>query len=354
MGKRVIISAGGTGGHLFPAQALAEQLLDRDKDIEILFVAGRLSTNQYFDQTRYSYRDLPCGQLTLTGGINIFKGIIRARKILSDFSPDLVVGFGSYLTLPLLLAAKTKRIPIIVHEANSIPGKVNRLISPYSLATGVHFPSTKQYLKGNIVSVGMPLRKGFTTQKPSREEAANYFQLDRHRKTILVMGGSQGALAINHLILESLSLIKTTPIQIIHFTGKNTDIKKIQETYSNFGASHFVSHYEKNTEYAWALADVAVTRSGASSLAEQIAFSVPGVLIPYPHATDDHQKKNALYAQDIFNGLRMVPQETCTKEILASHIDDLLEDSFQVRQQEIEKDFCSLVLRTLQLSEASL
>lgn len=348
MSKRILITAGGTGGHLYPAQALAEQLLESLFDAKILFAGKGLSSNKYFDRSKYLFQEIPSGRPGLRGGLEILCGIYASFRLIRKYNPHLIVGFGSYHTFPLLLAAAIKRKPFILHEANSIPGKVNRMFASYSQAVGVNFLSTR-LSKGNVVPVGMPLRRGFRSDRPSREAAAHYFGLSAHFRTILVMGGSQGAQAINEGMMAALPHLKTTPLQIIHFAGNQANLAVLKQCYDRYQIKHYVHSFESRPEYAWALADLAITRAGGSSLAEQLSFSVPGIVIPYPHATDDHQKANALAAQDQMSGIQVIFQDALQGKFLAHKIDELLAYSpTKITSKKLQTDFCTLVCQHLE------
>lgn len=351
MNKRILIAVGGTGGHLYPAQALADQLLESLFDPKILFAGKGLSANKYFDRSKYLFQEIPSGPASLRGSLGILQGIFASFRLLNKFNPHLIIGFGSYHTFPLLFAAAVKRKPFILHEANSIPGKVNRMFASYSQAVGVNFPSTT-LSKGHVVPVGMPLRRGFRSDRPTREAAAHYFGLNPHYRTILVMGGSQGAQAINEAMVAAVPHVKTSPLQIIHFAGNQTHLNTLKHCYDRYHIKHYVHSFESRPEYAWALADAAITRAGASSLAEQLSFFVPGVVIPYPHASDDHQKANAYAAQNQMSGIQVLFQDALHGKSLAVKIDQLLASpKVATSQKKGQIDFCTLVCQHLERAE---
>lgn len=288
--SRLLLSAGGTGGHIFPALALAEELKTRH-DCSILFAAGKLSKNPYFPQDAFPFKDVSCSSMLLKGiGMNC-KGVYESIRIIKEYQPDAVVGFGSYYTLPTLAAAAILRIPILLHEANSIPGRVNRLFSPFAKKTWVSFTEAKSRLSGSIEICKMPLRSRFKKGLVSKQEACSYFGLNPDSPILLVFGGSQGAKRINDLFSGSTSGL--TQFQIIHFTGSKSCEESLSKLYNANGIRACVRSFESRMDLAWAAADIAVTRAGASSLAEQWEFGVPGILIPYPEATDNHQDYNA-------------------------------------------------------------
>lgn len=309
--KKILITAGGTGGHLFPAQGLAKQLT---KSNEILFVAGGLGKNRYFDSESFPYREINTPSISTKNPfkllMNIFgiaQGVIQTIRIMKKFKPDVVVGFGSFYTIPVLLAAKMKKIPIVLHESNSLPGKANRWFSSSAKAVGVHFPFTKSVLKGNVIVVPTPLRDGYSYGTISKNNARNYFQLDPEMFTLLIFGGSQGALGINRLIQGLFQNGFDKKLQVIHLIGNHTSIEEFESLYHKHGVRSSVKRFEPAMNIAWQAADLFIGRSGASSIAEATEFQVPGILIPYPYATENHQEKNAdFYVNEVKGGVKLL------------------------------------------------
>jgi UDP-N-acetylglucosamine--N-acetylmuramyl-(pentapeptide) pyrophosphoryl-undecaprenol N-acetylglucosamine transferase len=292
--KRILICAGGTGGHIFPAIALAEELKARRSDIDFRFIGGRLETNRFFPKENYPYHSIDCSALPFlkpwqlpAASWKILRGFRESSAIIESYNPDLMVAFGSYFTFPSLLAARYSKIPYILHESNRIPGKVNRLMAPSAITTALHFPDVQ--IKGTKTQVAMPLRPGYHKGCVTREEAAHYYGLDPHKKTLLILGGSQGAKALNTIAEQN-----TLPFeQIIHLTGAHS-----QDTIGG----KVTKGFEPNMKYAFMLADAAVCRAGASTLSELIEFELPAVLIPYPQAADNHQEANARYFAESVGG----------------------------------------------------
>lgn len=331
MTKKVVITVGGTGGHVYPAMALAQQLKQRDPSIELLFLGGGLRTNRYFEQESFPFEEVSCGSFSakkpysfLTGSWRILKGIIQSQQAINSFKPDVVVGFGSYYTLPTLIAAKVKSIPIVLHEANRIPGKVNRILAPYVSLTGVHFPDTAFRLKGKALEIPIPLREGYQHGKMTQEDARKHFGLDAKKLTLLIFGGSQGAQAINKMASEAILKLFPTSLQILHFTGDAKMAEKLRREYSDKGFQATVKDYESRMDIAWQAADFMISRSGAGTIAEQLEFEVPGILIPYPQATDNHQESNADYVVDVIGGAIKCLESNTDPTILSQVINDLL------------------------------
>jgi len=296
--KKVLVCAGGSGGHIFPALAFAEELCETVPGVELHFVGGKLSSNPFFNKSAYPYTEIECGKLSknpfilLREAKKILKGVFQARKLIHRFQPDLAVGFGSYHTFPALLGAKVTRCPLILHESNSIPGRVNRFFAPFAEIVATQFTEAAQHLKGNVCAAQMPLRKALRQKKIPFGEARAYFGLDPNLVTLAVFGGSQGAEAINRLVPEALG--QAIPaLQVIHFTGNEQNCAELQKKYAEAGISACVKAFENRMEMTWCAADLLIARAGASTMAELIEFEIPSLLIPYPHAADKHQDFNA-------------------------------------------------------------
>ncbi len=290
---KILITTGGTGGHIFPAQALATEL--QAKDINVLFAGGGLGKNKYFKRERYLYVEVASSS-PFQGNIfkawwNILKGIVQSLKVISKYKPNLVVGFGSFYSFPVLVAAKLKKIPIILFEPNAIPGKVNRLFSRWALLSTLQFKEAAKWMKGKCIEVKMQVPE----KKTERGEAREYFYLDAERFTFLVFGGSQGADSINSLFSQAINLIdlEKHKFQVIHITGKAESAEAVRRWYGAQGIHSCVKAFEEQMEKAWSSADYVVCRSGAWTVAEQMAAGVPALFIPFPQATENHQAINA-------------------------------------------------------------
>lgn len=332
--KKIVITAGGTGGHVFPALGVAYEIQSRQPQSQIVFVGGDLSSNKYFDQKSFPYHTVSCGPISyknplklISNGFKIAKGILQSSRLLRRFQPDLVLGFGSYYTFPTLVAAKTLRIPIILHEANSIPGLVNRLFSRHVHLTGLHFPDAAQHLNGQTLEVGMPMRHGFGLHQVNKAMAFEYFQLDPSIPILLVFGGSQGAQSLNTWMKSAcMHSLFPNAMQILHFTGKQEATTEIRAIYSQRGIKSVVKDFEPRMDYAWSIAHLALTRAGAGSIAEAMEFEVPAILIPYPHAADNHQQKNAEFLSYTVGGSLTYPDDRFNSTLLAKTLRDLLID----------------------------
>ncbi|MBA2729036.1 MAG: UDP-N-acetylglucosamine--N-acetylmuramyl-(pentapeptide) pyrophosphoryl-undecaprenol N-acetylglucosamine transferase [Parachlamydiaceae bacterium] len=366
--KKIVIAAGGSGGHLYPAIGLAKQLLSNRKDLELLFIASGLETNPFFDQKQFPYRSISAGTFrgwsigsALGACKNIAFGYVQSRKILQAHQPDLVIGFGSYHTFPLLLAASSKGYPIALHEQNSTPGRVIRYFSDKALVTGVYFSSAIPKLKGKSVQLAMPLREGYQKGNGTKEHAYRYFNIDPTKVTVLVFGGSQGAQFINRIVSETLVRLQNEKMQfqVLHFTGNLADPRELQELYAHHGIHAVVKKYEECMELAWQVSDFCITRSGAGTIAEQLEFEVPGILIPYPHSADGHQDSNADFFVNVAGGgwkysekeLNVIVLEGICRKLFDKACPLLKEKSANLlnyRQQSCKREFVSIINEILE------
>lgn len=315
--KRILICVGGTGGHVFPAISLAEELRQNRPDIDFLFIGGRLETNKFFPKDLYPYHSIDCSPLSFSkpwklplSGWNILCGLRQSNQLLKKYRPDLIVAFGSYYTFPTLVAARLAQVPYILHESNRVPGKVNRIMASGAVTTALHFPDVM--IKGNKAQVSMPLRPGCRKGAVTKEQAAAYYGLDPSKRTLLVMGGSQGAHALNQIVGQTQFPFE----QIIHLTGK---ISKPKEN------GMVVKAFEPEMRYALTLADAAVCRAGASTIAELIEFELPAVLIPYPQATENHQEVNARFFEETVKGGKVILERDLTSAALLSALEEIKE-----------------------------
>lgn len=321
--KKVLIAVGGTGGHVYPATSLGKELSERG--VEVKFAGGGLSKNKYFDRNQFSFNEITCGFLStknpiklFSGMINVGKGLLESRKMLKEFQPDIVVGFGSFYTFPILSAAKFASIPIILHEQNAIPGRVNRILSPYVSLTAVSIPDASKHLSGKVIQVDMPLK---IKNRLTKEEARKYYELDPKMKTILIFGGSQGSDAINQTFLKCVPFLKD--FQVIHFTGNVQTTVMAKEMYQRYQIAYCVKDFEMHMECAWSAVDLAITRSGASTIAEAIEFEVPLLMIPFPKAMDNHQEKNADFMIQTVGGGDKLLEKNLHPSALAKKIMEL-------------------------------
>jgi UDP-N-acetylglucosamine--N-acetylmuramyl-(pentapeptide) pyrophosphoryl-undecaprenol N-acetylglucosamine transferase len=322
--NKIVIATGGTGGHVFPAEALGAQLLEESYDVT--FVGGGLKNNRYFHRNNFKYEEVTVSAFfkvnVFRSCYRIIQGIKQSLKMLSAIKPKVVIGFGSFYTFPVLLAARLKKIPIVLFEPNAIPGKVNRLFSRWAAFSAVQFAEAGKWLTGTIIEVKMPTGKRDLIEKGCARE---YFYLNPELFTFLVFGGSQGAESINRLFSEAACRLKgDTSFQVIHVTGKTGPAEKLRSMYAEAGIPACVKAFEERMDLAWSAASVVICRSGAATVAEQITYAVPGILVPFPQAADDHQTKNAQFIEKKVKGGITCPESTLTVDTLRVLLSQML------------------------------
>ncbi len=317
----ILIATGGTGGHVFPSQALAKQLIGKGYDV--LFMGKGLSSNSYF--AKHLFQSISIDSATpfrkgilqkLLSFISLAKGTFQAFQQIGAYKPSLVVGFGSFHSFPVLSAAFLRGVPIALFESNSVPGKVNKLFSRYANFCGVQFPQAMELLKGTCYEVKMPFWK--EVDSVSKKDALAYFSLKEDLFTVLVFGGSQGASYMNPIIAQALKQFheENRPIQVIHMIGSASSVESIQSFYQEKKMTTSIKPFEENMHLAWSLADLVICRAGAATLAEMVEFGVPAILIPYPTAADQHQLKNALFLEKEVKGAFCLEEKKLTSESL--------------------------------------
>ena len=293
---RIIIVAGGTGGHVFPAIGLAQAL--KAGNIQILFIGTKRAIEDQVKKRGYDVETLPITVMSFKSIIQSFYSVagligsfLKGFEIFWRVKPDVVVGFGGYVTGPILLAAKLMNIPTLIHEQNAIPGKANSLLAKFVNKITISFNRTKKYFKSDkVVLTGCPIREEFLDIE--KEKALKFFDFDSNKFTILVMGGSLGSHAINQIFLETVSLFEErNKLQIIHICG-NQDYEFFKQEYKKINIKSKVYGFFEEIGYAYKVADLVVSRAGASTITELMSFGLASILIPYPFASM-HQMENA-------------------------------------------------------------
>ena len=328
---RFVIAGGGTGGHLFPALAVGEVLLARGHEVMIFISEKDVDALATKDRTEFRFEKLPSIGMpkifspAIVGFLKRFNdSLAPCRRLYRKFQPHAVLGMGGFTSTAPILAGRMRKIPTFVHESNAIPGKANRLNARMTDAVLLGFEACARYFPNSRFQVtGTPIRKSLTRRVP-REEALAAFGLSPDRKTLLVMGGSQGAHGINEAAIKALPLLKDLPLQVIHLTGPD-DEQVAAANYRREEIPAHVSAFCHQMELAYSAADLALSRSGAASLSELSYFGVPSLLIPYPHAAENHQVLNAaIFARD--GAAIVVEQGQVSMEIFAREIGALLRD----------------------------
>lgn len=318
--KKVLIAAGGTGGHLFPALELAEYF----QQDQILFAGHGLSHSPFFEKNRLDFVDITSHPLKKGFFSATCKGFIEAFSLIRSYHPDVVIGFGSYHTFPTLLAAAFLRKKIVLFEANAILGRVNRFFSPFAEKIFVQFPLDH---KKAVCVDWRPWGTKGKKKRIDRKEALLHYGLQEGKKTLLIFGGSQGSRFFNEIAPFFLEIYRDK-IQVIHFTGSNPE--EVLQNYQNLQIDAYVASFESQMEYAYSAADFVLSRSGAATIAELFFYQLPAIFIPYPYATDDHQRKNAEYALDQ-KVARMVLQKEATIAFLRENLEKLFEEEELMR-----------------------
>jgi UDP-N-acetylglucosamine--N-acetylmuramyl-(pentapeptide) pyrophosphoryl-undecaprenol N-acetylglucosamine transferase len=300
---KVILSGGGTGGHIFPAVAIANELKRLVPDIDILFVGalGKMEMEKV-PNAGYKIIGVPIAglqrRLTLSNlklPFLIIQSLFKTRKIIKDFKPDVVVGTGGYASGPLLRAATSKGIPALLQEQNSYAGITNKLLSKKASTICVAYDGMEKFFpKSKILLTGNPVRQDLKEVRNKREEALSFFKLEPTKKIILVIGGSLGARVINEAMGNGLEKLASENVQLIWQTGKlyyetaKAQTKRFSD--KNIYALDFISRMD----LAYAAADIVISRAGASSVSELCNIGMPSILVPSPNVAEDHQTKNAM------------------------------------------------------------
>lgn len=329
---KVAIAGGGTGGHLFPALAVAEVLQQRGDEVIVFISEKEIDALATRDRDEFKFEKLPSIGMpkvmspAILGFLKRFNdSFSRCRSLYRRFRPDAVLGMGGFTSTAPILAGKLAKAPTFLHESNAIPGKANRLNARMATKVFLGFEECAAHLPGSTCEVtGTPIRKTLATRVP-REEALAAFNLQPDRKTLLVMGGSQGARGINEALIKVLPLFGELGIQIIHLTGLDAE-QVMTANYRREGLPAYVSAFCHKMEAAYSAADLVISRSGAASLSELSLFGLPSILIPYPHAAENHQALNA----GIFfraGAAELLEQDQVSDRTLAEKIRSLLGDN---------------------------
>lgn len=304
---KVIISGGGTGGHIYPAIAIAKKILEIKKDSEILFVGakGRMEMEKVPEEG-FEIVGLNVVGIQRSMSINgilknlkfpflLMKSLNHARKIIKDFQPNIVVGVGGYASGPTLRMAHRLKIPTLIQEQNSYAGLTNKWLSKKTKKICVAYENMNQFFEPTkLVLTGNPVRKDIENLDVKLSEAKTYFKVSRNEKVILVLGGSLGAKSINEGILNSIHTIKDQPIKLLWQVGKryfeSIENQLNQINIPNVKALAFI----KRMDLAYSIADIVISRAGALSISELTLAGKPSILVPSPNVSEDHQTKNAM------------------------------------------------------------
>lgn len=300
---RFIISGGGTGGHIYPAIAIADELKARYPDAEFLFVGARDRMEmEKVPRAGYKIEGLWISgiqrKLTLKNLIfplKLVSSLWKARKIVDRFRPDVAIGTGGFASGPLLQMASRKGIPCVLQEQNSYPGITNKLLAPKAQKVCVAYDGLERFFPAEkIVKTGNPVRQDLLKVEEKREEAQTFFKLEPGKKTLLILGGSLGARAINELVEKQLPVFRENDVQLLWQCGK-----LYYEEFKKYADNTVQIHaFINEMDLAYAAADMVISRAGAGSVSELSIVGKPVIFIPSPHVAEDHQTKNARAVAD--------------------------------------------------------
>ena len=358
---RFLISGGGTGGHIFPAVSIANALRQRQPDCEILFVGanGRMEMERV-PEAGYNIVGLDIQGLErrkVLRNIRIIYNFLRsrrkARQIVRSFRPDVAIGVGGYVSAAAMSAAAALGVPVVLQEQNSFAGVTNRFLAKKASKICVAYDGMERFFdKGKIVKTGNPVRQNIIAPDIDRQAAYDYFRLERDKKTILVVGGSLGAKTINDSIARHIDKLLQTDCQIVWQTGKNyfAAIKaKISEQGIKFTTDSanplytkrmFVSDFISQMDYAYNVADLVISRAGASSVSELCLLGKPAILVPSPNVAENHQYHNAM-ALVAKNAALLVEDAEAVDNLLLQALQIVADDS---RLRELSANIRQLAL----------
>ena len=343
------MSGGGTGGHIFPAVAIANQIKKQVPDADILFVGaeGRMEMEKV-PAAGYKIIGLWISglqrKLTLSNlsfPFKVISSVLKARKILNDFKPNVVIGTGGYASGPMLRAASSKGITTLIQEQNSYPGITNKILSKKVSKICVAYEGMDKFFpKEKIILTGNPVRQDLQQVADKREEGLQFFGLDRNKKTILVVGGSLGAKGINEAMAKGLQQLADNNIQLVWQTGKVYFETAKQQTTpfadKNIKAVDFIT----KMDLAYAIADCVISRAGAGAISELCIIQKPCILVPLPTAAEDHQTKNAMSLVNK-NAAILVKDTEASSKLVNEAVKLIADDA---RQQELKQNMAKMAL----------
>ena len=331
--SRIIISGGGTGGHIFPAIAIANEVKSRYPHAEILFIGaeGKMEMEKV-PAAGYSIVGLPIRgfqrKLTFSNFLLPFKlvySLIKALFIIKKFNPQVVVGVGGYASGPTLKIASFLKIPSLIQEQNSFPGKTNQLLAKSVSKVCVAYEGLETFFpEYKIEFTGNPVRSEMVMTEGKKEEAISFFNLDPLKPTILVIGGSLGARTLNQSVLNSIDLISSEGVQVLWQCGKFYYSELNEQSERLISNQIYLHEFIQRMDLAYAVADVIISRAGAISVSELCIVAKPCVLVPSPNVAEDHQTKNAKALST--NGAAILVKDTDAKELLFETTISLLKD----------------------------
>jgi UDP-N-acetylglucosamine--N-acetylmuramyl-(pentapeptide) pyrophosphoryl-undecaprenol N-acetylglucosamine transferase len=327
----ILLAGGGTGGHLFPALAIADEIKRLEPASKFLFLGtkGKIEA-RVVPERGYAIRMIWISgfhrRLTIDNllfPVKVVVSLVQSLFVIRQFRPDVVIGTGGYVCGPILFVASLLGIPTVIHESNSFPGVTTRLLAKRATLIFIAFDEARRWLKrtDHVRLIGTPTRKVLGTV--SKEEGRSFFHIAADKKTLLVFGGSLGAASINDAVLESIAELLAKDIQLVWQTGQ-ADYERVRKALGGQNAG-WVGPFIDKMEYAFGAAELVVCRSGATTIAELTRIGIPAIVIPYPFAAGDHQTHNARALAD--GGAAMMIADKDVRKNLKERVIELLSDS---------------------------
>ncbi|WP_102271545.1 undecaprenyldiphospho-muramoylpentapeptide beta-N-acetylglucosaminyltransferase [Cytobacillus massiliigabonensis] len=336
---KIVVSGGGTGGHIYPALALIREIQKEEKNVEFLYIG----TEKGLESTIVPRENIPFQSIHITGFkrklsfeniktvLRFIKGVHESKRMLKKFKADVVIGTGGYVCGPVVYAAAKLGIPTIIHEQNSVPGLTNKFLSKYVDRVAVCFDEAKQYFpKEKVVLTGNPRASEVLGQDGIRGRLS--VGLKTNVPLVLIVGGSRGAKPINEAVLKSLTELGEKPYQILYVTGEvhYEEVKKEVDLIGN-PKNVMIKPFVHNMPEVLAGTDLTVARSGATTLAELTSLGIPSILIPSPYVTNNHQEKNARALSDHGAAVLLLEQELTSKKLIEG-MDQILMDDKKLQE----------------------
>ena len=344
---RIIIAGGGTGGHIFPAIAIAKAIVRLQPQTQILFVGA----SGKMEMEKVPLAGFRIEGLTIAGfnrssliknislPFKLLKSFFQVSNIFKSFKPTAVIGVGGYSSFPVLRYAQAKGVDTFIHESNSYAGKSNRMLGKNATKIFVAIDGMGKFFPSNkIIQTGNPVREAIVNSKLSREEAILFFGLDPNKKTVLAIGGSLGAKNINEALAKGISEFEKNDLQLIWQTGKPF-VEKGREI-ANGKSNIWVNDFITQMENAYGAADIVISRSGAMSIAELAVMKKPAVLVPFPFAAEDHQTVNAQRLVDK-NAAMMIPDSAAFDQLVSTVVELSKNDD---KQQALKENISQLAV----------
>ena len=343
--KKLTIACGGTGGHFYPGLSIARTFQKEGGEVTLL-LSGKHSLNQAKIAASYDIKSLqiPSSPRSLRPrGLfrfikDLLSGIIKARKVFKKIRPDAFLAMGSFASIPSALAARSRKVPLFLHEGNARIGKANILLSRWAKVLAIAFPPVNEHKsKAQIKCIGMPVRPELLENKYTKKEAIEILNIkyktkfSSERPSLLIFGGSQGTQIFNEIVPKQISNLDSTNIQVIHLTGAGK-LEMVNQGYQNTNCSKIVLESSPDMDLFYQASDIIICRSGGSSLAELAIFSKFAVLVPYPYSTDGHQEDNANFQQSS-GGAQLINNTDFTDQACETFLKTWLENPSAIKEK---------------------